>query len=151
MVINMKMQVTKNEDVTLVTLNNVPHCIGLIASIFSGFCQKAVNVDMISQTAPFGGKISICFTVPGDELPALLEYAPSIRALSPDIIVAVSDGNGKILLYDETMRTTPGVAAQVFQTLADANIDVRMVTTSEADISILVGRDQLDAAAALFD
>ena len=138
------------EDVALVTLKNSPSEMKFISHVFETIAQKGINVDMISQTAPAGKKINISFTVSDDELGKMMELFAAIRSEYPDVKYDVSAGNCKISLYGESMRIMPGVAADVFDTIADLNVDIGIITTSEIDISILVSKANFDTALEAF-
>ncbi|WHH59021.1 ACT domain-containing protein [Petroclostridium sp. X23] len=125
-------------DVTLVTLNNIPNKIETIANIFTAIAKESVNIDMISQTAPYRDVINISFTLPDDALSTVLNTVGRFKKTIPELRVEVNSNNSKLSVYGEVMRTTPGVAARVFTILAQENIQVKLVTTSEVDISCLI-------------
>lgn len=126
------------EDVALVTLRNSPADIHFIAHAFLEIAKKGVNVDMISQTTPAGNLINLSFTVSDSQIGMILEVCAMLRKEKPQIKTDISSGNCKISLSGEAMRTIPGVAARVFDTLAETGADIRIITTSEVDISILI-------------
>jgi aspartokinase len=134
------------DDVALITLRNSPADIGFITKVFKMISQRGINVDMISQTAPLGGRISLSFTVCGDDLGGVLELLAALREENPELKSDISSGNCKISIYSEAMRDMPGVAAGTFDIIAGLRIDVRLITTSEIDISILVPKSDFDTA-----
>ena len=72
-----------------------------------------------------------------------------IRGENPEVKPEILPGNCKVALYDANMVNTPGVAAKVFTLLAEAGIQVILVTTSEVDISLLVSEHDLPDALAI--
>ena len=136
-------RITVTESVALITLHKSPADVHFISSVFSLIAENGINVDMISQTAPLGGEISISFTINDEDLAKVLNLSAKLRADYSNVKLVVSNGNAKISLYDEKMRDIPGVAAQAFKLIAKSNADVRLITTSEVDISILVAQSDL--------
>lgn len=139
--------ITVTEDVALITLRNAPADMSFIARVFHDIAQKNINVDMISQTAPLSGKMSLSFTVSDEDIGAVLEVFASLRSDNPAMKSDIGGGNYKISLRGELMRSMPGVAASVFDTIAEANTDIRIITTSETDISILIPKSDYQAVA----
>ena len=101
---------------------------------------------MISQTAPLGGRISLSFTVGGEDVGGVLELLAKLREKNPELKSDISTGNCKISIYGESMRDIPGVAADTFNIIAELNVDIRLITTSEVDISLLVPKSEFDMA-----
>lgn len=134
------------EDVALVTLRNSPADMKFIAKVFNMIAVRGINVDMISQTAPLGGRISLSFTVSGEDIGAVLELFAELREENPELKSDISAGNSKISIYGEAMRDMPGVAAGTFDIIAKLGVDVRLITTSEIDISILVPKSDFETA-----
>ena len=138
--------ITATENVSLITLHNSPADLKFVAAVFEAVAKSGVIVDMIAQAAPIGAHTSLSFTVSDDEVGKALELIKTFRELSPDIKPVVSNGNCKISVYGEAMRTAYGVASTVFSAAASVSADIRLVTTSEVDISILVTESDRQAA-----
>jgi aspartate kinase len=128
------------EAVALISFCDIPLDVPLLAGIFTGFSDAGINIDMISQTAPVGGKVSISFTCMESDMVKLLGLSKELQARYPGIRPMVSSGNTKIQLYGEEMRTTPGVFAKLLASLTGVDIEIRQITTSEVDISLLVSQ-----------
>jgi len=143
MKLNGKLTVT--EDVTLISLHDSPANIDVISGIFEKISQAGIDVDMISQTPPNGAHSSLSFTVGGDDFGGILEIAAELRKINPDLKISVSSGNCKIAVFSDEMNGTPGIASAVFNAAASVNADIRMITTSEVDISMLVVKADLDS------
>jgi len=124
-------------DITLITLSSLPSG-KAVSQVLTTFAESGINVDMISQTAPQGGSVRLSFTVSdrdlGQALTILGQLSGGDKSLSPEIL----PGNSKIVFFDADMVNTPGVAAKVFSLLSGAELQIMLVTTSDADISILV-------------
>ena len=75
----------------------------------------------------------------------VFETASKLRELHPELKLAISSGNTKISVFGEGMKNCPGVASKVFSAIALTGAEVRMITTSEVDISVLVYAHDGDA------
>ncbi|MGI6248450.1 MAG: ACT domain-containing protein [Acutalibacteraceae bacterium] len=138
-------QLNVTQDVTLISLNDSPADIKLIADIFNKIAEADIDVDMISQSPPSGAHSSLSFTVSDNDFGKILEIAAQLRSLNTGLKITASSGNCKISLFGSSMRGKPGVAAAVFSAASSANADIRMITTSETDISILVVEADVDS------
>lgn len=133
------------ENVTLISINDSPDDFKIVAQIFEMLSNAGIDVDMISQNPPQRKTSNLSFTVNDDDLGKVFETASKLRELHPELKLAISSGNTKISIFGEGMKNCPGVAAKVFSAIADANVEVRMITTSEVDISVLVYSHDGDA------
>lgn len=131
-----KLNITQN--VTLITLANIPINNKSIAEIFTSLAETNINVDMISQTSPLKGKINISFTLQDDVLFNAIQTLKSYKKDIPNLRIDVNSNNTKLSLYDDDMKYHPGIAAKTMSILSQANIDIKMITTSEIDISYLI-------------
>jgi aspartate kinase len=130
-----------------VTVLGVPDIPGAARTVFSGIAKKNVAVDMIVQNASDDdGRTDLSFTVQkgdfSDTLSAAKEAANELGAAGIDFENDVA----KISIVGLGMADTPGVAAKMFQTLADAGINILMITTSEIKVSVLVAKDDAEQA-----
>lgn len=137
-------KITTCDDVALITLRNSPADMKFIADVFKTIAGKGINVDMISQTAPLGGRINLSFSVSGEDLGGILELFAVLRNDNPELKSDISSGNCKISIYGEAMRDISGVAAGTFDIIAGLGVDVRLITTSEIDISILIPKSDFE-------
>lgn len=136
--------VTVTEDITLITIQGVPSGIDFIAEVFEKIASFDINVDMISVTPPQGTLVNLSFTISDDDLGKVLEFTASLRDEINNIKPIVSSGNYKISILDEAMEHTPGTAAKIFRAAAQANTDIRIITTSEVQITLLVTEAAFD-------
>lgn len=130
--------ITVIDNVTLISLNDSPADIKIISKIFNMLSEAEIDVDMISQIPPHGNIPYLSFTVNDDDLTKVFAIASKLREINPELKLAISSGNSKISVFGEGMKNCPGVAAKVFSAVAETNAEVRMITTSEVDISVLV-------------
>lgn len=138
--------VTTTDGITLITMPNVPADIDFVAKIFENIASLGINVDKISLTPPQGANIDLSFTISDDDLGKLLAYNAERRSKGESSIQpVVSSGNCQISVCDEAMETTPGMAAKVFRAAAKASADIRIITTSEVQITLLVTQADFDA------
>ena len=125
----MSAKIQVSSDVTLVTLRNAPVDMDFIASVFEDIAALNIDIDMISLSPVQGSSTSVSFTINDDDLMPLLGYTSKLK--SKNIKPIVSSGNSIISLTDNDMADHPGVASKIFRAIADSNIDLRIVTTSQ--------------------
>lgn len=134
----------KNE--ARVTILGVPDRPGTSLAIFSKIAAKAISVDMIVQNVGEDGIADLSFTVYRDDLPATLEAAQeAARDLGAEGI-SHDDDVAKVSVVGLGMARQTGVARRMFRALADAGINMHMISTSEIKISALIDRDSGIAA-----
>lgn len=104
--------------------------------------DAGVVVDMISQTAPMGGRIRFSFTAP------YADFETAVNALggNKDVSPMISGGYSKLYLFGEEMVDSVGVAARALDCLLGADVDISLITTSDLDISLLVRHEDEDIA-----
>ena len=132
----MSAQVTVSNDITLVTLHNAPADMDFIATVFEEIAKLNIDIDMISLSPVQGSTTSVSFTIKDDDLMSLLSYTSKLK--SKNIKPVVSSGNSIISLMDDEMEDKPGVAAKIFRAIANSNVDIRIVSTSQIQVSVLV-------------
>ena len=131
-----------------VTVAGVPDVVGQAAKIFRAIATAGINIDMIVQniSAAATGLTDISFTLPRDDGEAALA---ALRAVQPEIRfenLLYDDRIGKVSLVGAGMRSHPGVTATFFGALADAGVNIEMISTSEIRISVVVDENEVDAA-----
>ncbi len=139
------------EDVTLFSLCDSPADISHIAEVFKMIADAGIDVDMISQFPLSGSCSGFSFTVNDSDFVSVLSIASEIRNKNPKIKISVSSGNCKLTVSGEAMRNTPGVSAKVFKAAANVGADVRMITTSEIEIAMLVVKSDVDEVVAAIE
>jgi aspartokinase len=133
------------EDVTLFSLCDAPADIAHMAEVFKLIADAGIDVDMISQFPLSGANSGFSFTVSDNDFVPVLSIASEVRNRSPKTKISVSSGNCKITVSGEEMRGTPGVSATGFKAVSSVDADVRMITTSEIEIAMLVVKSDVDA------
>jgi aspartate kinase len=126
-------------DEARINIEDVPDRPGVSHRIFSSLADQNIAVDMIAQNVGSAGKASIGFTVPRNELPtAVTVLHPLARDLGAT--VEYEDNVSKVSIVGTGMRTNTGVAQRMFAALGEARIRMKMITTSDIKISVLVDR-----------
>ena len=138
--------VTDDASEAKVTVAALPDRPGIAARLFRALADHSVNVDMIVQNVSHDGTTDISFTVPTEDLDTSLEVA---RVLGPEIgggEVSADPDIARVSLVGAGMKTHPGVAATMFETLAGQGVNIEMISTSSIRISCIVRAAQLETA-----
>lgn len=130
--------VTHDTSEAKVTLSSVPDKPGVAAQLFRSLADHSVNVDMIVQNGSADGTTNVSFTVPKDDLSESLEVSNELIPKLGGGDVSADDEVGRVSLIGAGMKTHPGVAATMFETLAAENINIEMISTSSIRISCVV-------------
>ncbi len=125
-----------------VTVLGVPDVPGMSLQIFSAIAERKITVDMVVQNIGQKGRADVSFTVPRDELRATIQAVQSVVDAIGAQGVTHDDQVSKVSVVGAGMATQKSVASQMFRALADAGINIQMITTSEIKISVLVSRSQ---------
>jgi len=132
------------EDVALVTVNNIPNTPQSLSAILTEISDRHVTVDMICKTAPYKDKVNLSFTVPQESLAEVIGATAVFKKLNHEISTEVNSNNTKVILSGAGMRSTYGVAAELFALLSDADISIKLITTAETEISCLIDIKDID-------
>jgi aspartate kinase len=133
-----------------ITVVGVPDKVGEAARIFESLADAAINIDMIVQNVSLAatGRTDISFTLPrADGQSAMAALARLKDEVGYDTLL-YDDSIGKVSLVGAGMRTNPGISARFFSALAEAGVNIGMISTSEIRISVIVAEDQVDDAVA---
>ena len=140
--------VAYSRDEAKMTLLGVEDRPGIAAAIFGPLSEAAVNVDMIVQNISEGGKTDMTFSCPVDQVGRArraLEEARSAGAYDYAELIADQEVS-KVSVVGIGMRSHAGVAARMFQSLRDENVNIKVITTSEIKISVLIDRKYMELA-----
>lgn len=140
--------VAYSRDEAKVTLTEVEDRPGIAAAIFGPLAEAAVNVDMIVQNISEEGKTDMTFSLPIDQVKRAqkaLEEAQASNEIGFSELLIDSDVC-KVSIVGIGMRSHAGVAAKMFATLRDEGINIKVITTSEIKVSVLVDRKYLELA-----
>lgn len=136
----------------LVSLVGLPDQPGVMSQLFSSLSFARIPVDMVVQNVGKDGTANVSFTVAEEDLPGALQVAQATVDKLGARTVAHTVGLSKVSVVGHGMLTHTGVAARMFQVLAARGINIRVVTTSDIKISVLIDRGQCnDAVNAVHD
>jgi aspartate kinase len=140
--------VTHNTDEARITLIGVPDRPGAAAAIFNALADANCNVDTIIQNEPRteGVDAEVSFTIGTEDLRAAEHALAPVQAGLGLSRVDTDTDIGKVSIVGAGMRSHPGVAAKVFQTLADEDINIEMISTSPIKISCVIRQDAVPQA-----
>ncbi len=133
-------------DEAKVTIRGVPDNPGIAALVFSQMAAASINIDMIIQNTSEDGYTDISCTIPREDTLAADRTLQMIVEKTGAKGYASRDDIAKVSVIGVGMRTNPGVAAKMFQTLADLGINLDMISTSPIKISIVIDKDRAEEA-----
>jgi aspartate kinase len=128
------------------TIVAVPDTPGIAARVFRALADSGVNIDMIVQNVSTEGTTDISFTLPKSDLPTA---GPILDKLAADIGAAsidLDDDVAKVSLVGAGMKSHPGVAADMFEALAEAGINIEIISTSSIRVSCVVRAGDVERA-----
>jgi aspartate kinase len=129
-----------------VTIAGVPDRPGIAARVFRPLADAGVNIDMIVQNVAADGRTDISFTLPQAELPKAGPILDGLVESVGAMGVTTNEGVAKVSLVGAGMKTHPGIAADMFDALADAGINIEIISTSAIRISCVVAADEAERA-----
>jgi aspartate kinase len=131
-----------------ITVVGVPDRVGEAARIFTAIADAGINIDMIVQnvSAVATGRTDISFTLPRDDGQRATETLRRLQETVGFESLQYDDRIGKISLIGAGMRSHPGVTAKFFGALAEAGVNIEMISTSEIRISVIVDTTDVDQA-----
>jgi len=131
-----------------ITVVGVPDKVGYAARIFETLATAGVNIDMVVQnvSAAATALTDISFTLPRTDGQTAMGALARIQGEIGYDKLLYDDQVGKISLIGAGMRSHPGVTAKFFSALADAGVNIEMISTSEIRISVIIDEAQLDTA-----
>ena len=138
--------VAKDTEIARIAVKGVPNIPGIAFKMFSRLSKKDINVDIILQSIGHDDKKDISFTVAKnrgqDAVDAIKDYMIDHGADE----ILLDDNVAKISIVGAGMESHAGVATKMFEALYDAQINIRMIATSEIKISVLINADDADKA-----
>ena len=138
--------VTHDTSEAKVTVSGVPDRPGVAARLFRALADKSINVDMIVQNTSAHGTTDISFTVPTADLPVAVETSQSHADELGASGVAADAEVARVSLVGVGMKSHPGIAATMFETLANEGINIDMISTSTIRTSCIVAEDDVERA-----
>ena len=139
--------IATDTNVSKITVLGVVDRPGIAASLFEPLTEVGISVDVIVQNASVGGATDMTFTVMRTDLARAVQVVQKVaNGLGSGEVVTASD-LAKLSIVGTGMQNAPGYASAMFRTLADAGINIEMITTSEIRITCLVKEAQVTEAA----
>ncbi len=132
--------VAHETDAAKITILGVPDRPGIAAAVFEPLGAAGVSVDVIVQNVSTDGTTDLTFTVAESDLRRVVPMVEEITSKIGGREVLSSGGIAKVSIVGTGMLGTPGIAARMFRTLADAQVNIEMISTSEIRITCLVAR-----------
>ena len=130
-----------------VTVIGVPDQPGISAALFEPLAAANVNVDMIVQNTSIGGTTDISFTVPSADMDVAEQIVRRVAADIEATGVEHDQDIAKVSVVGAGMKSSPGIAAKMFRTLADEGVNIEMISTSTIRISVVVASADVERAA----
>jgi aspartate kinase len=122
-----------------ITLKQVPDQPGISAKIFTPLAKEKIAVDMIIQNTRVGGETDLSFTVTKNDFEKAFEISKLVaKEIGAEGVLSAEEEIAKVSVIGLGMKSHSGVAATMFQTLADENINIRLISTSEIRISCII-------------
>lgn len=138
--------VARDNDVARIAIMGVEDTPGIAFKVFSELAKKKINVDMILQSIGRDSKKDIVFTVTKSNLDATLAAIEGLKERIHFEDVSHRDDLSKVSIVGSGMVNNPGVAADMFEALFDAGINIHMISTSEIKVSVLININNADRA-----
>tara|TARA_B100000686_G_scaffold185739_1_gene192547 strand:- start:5656 stop:6882 length:1227 start_codon:yes stop_codon:yes gene_type:complete len=138
--------VPSEKNVSKITILGAIDKPGVAAEIFEPLSKAGISVDVIVQNSSNSGTTDITFTVKSDQLKEALSITQASSSKLQINGVSSEDGFGKVSIIGTGMLNVPGYASKMFEALANASVNIEMITTSEIRITCLVKEIQLDQA-----
>lgn len=131
-----------DNDVARIAIVGLPDQPGIAFKVFTLLAKKKVNVDIILQSIGRDDTKDISFTVPISQKDTAIECLEEAQDILRAQRIAVDDKVCKVSIVGAGMQSNPGVAAKMFEALYEADINIRMISTSEIKISVLIDEDK---------
>ena len=137
--------VTNDTDVALVSILGVQDNPGVAFKVFAKLSQKQINVDIILQSFGRNSTKDIVFSVSKENGPVAVELLKELDVLDGAEIVC-DTSVAKVSIVGAGMESHPGTATKMFEALYDRGINIKMISTSEIKISVIIDADEAERA-----
>ena len=138
--------IAHDTDVAKISLAGVPDRPGIARALFAPLAEAGVNVDVIVQTASFEGVTDLSFTVGRGDLDRAVKLVEPVATEIEAAKLASAPDLAKVSIVGTGIQSQPGYAARMFAILADAGINIDMITTSDIRITCVVARADAETA-----
>lgn len=129
--------------ISIMGINDEP---GKAFEVFSLMAKEKVSVDIILQSTGADGKQNISFTIGEDDLDIALKALEKNKERLTAREIVHDENTAKLSIVGAGMATNPGVAAMFFEAMYDTGVNIQMISTSEIKITVLIAKDDVDAA-----
>ena len=129
-----------------ILLSNLPDIPGTAAKLFGALAKNNISVDMIIQSLANNGTNSIAFTVDEDDLDEAIATLKAEKDTVQAAEILIDKDIAKVSIVGAGMVDRPGIAADMFRALAEKDINIKMISTSEIKISCLVEKQNANQA-----
>lgn len=130
--------ITLDKNEARITIKKVPDQPGISSKVFTPLAEEGIQVDMIIQNTRQGGETDLTFTVGKADFTHAVEIAKKVSGEIGGTDVLTAEGIAKVSVIGVGMKNHAGVAAKMFSALAEENINIRLISTSEIRISCVV-------------
>ena len=138
--------VASDTNVAKITVQGVRDRPGIAASLFEPLADVGISVDVIVQNASVDGTTDLTFTVKSEDLSRAVVVVERVAEDLGSTNLVTATGLAKVSVVGTGMQDTPGYASTMFRALADAGINIEMITTSEIRITCIVSEDAVGPA-----
>ena len=132
------------DNIAFVTIAGLPNDITVLTSIFKAIADEKIILDMITKNVEYANKMSVSFSLPGDDFIKIPTLLKSFKEKMPQISISANTANTKVSVYGQGINSCSGVAADVFDVFSQCGVEMRIATTSEVDISVLIDESAED-------
>ncbi|MBA4699448.1 MAG: aspartate kinase [Ruminococcus sp.] len=138
--------VASDKNTSRVSVIGVDDKPGVAFKIFNTLAKKGINVDIILQSVGREGTKDISFTIAQDDLNKTLKILEENKEALTIQNIGHEDSVAKISIVGAGMMSNPGVAAKMFESMFNANVNIKMISTSEVRITVLIDESDVDRA-----
>ncbi|WP_110927151.1 aspartate kinase [Bacillus massiliglaciei] len=129
--------------ITRVTLHGISRSLGILSTIFTTLAKNHINVDIIIQSMTAEQTTNLSFSIKSDDVEETIQVLEKNRAELEFERIETEEGLAKVSIVGSGMVSNPGVAAEMFEVMANTGIQVRMVSTSEIKVSTVINEKEM--------
>lgn len=138
--------VTRDNNTARISIVEIPDVPGIAFKIFSVLAAKDINVDIILQSIGRDNTKDISFTIPKTQKQEALDALQDVVTMFHAKEITCNDAVSKVSIVGAGITSHPGIAAKMFEALADADINIQMISSSEIKLSVLIDLADADKA-----
>lgn len=138
--------VTRDNNTARISIVEIPDVPGIAFKIFSVLAARDINVDIILQSIGRNATKDISFTIPENKKEEAMEALQDLIIAFHAKEITCDDAVSKVSIVGAGITSHPGIAAKMFEALSDANINIKMISSSEIKLSVLIDRADADKA-----